>query len=248
MLHTTKGIAVHTIKFSETSIIAKIYTERFGFQSYLIKGIRRQHSKIKPGLFQPLTLLELTVYHKEKRNLQVLKDAHIYQPYQSLQQDVLKSSISLFMAELIYKSIAEEESNPELFNFLLQACLRLDQYDGSLSITPVYFTLLFSRFLGIIPQMEAEPDHQIFNLKEGQFQRNLPEHRYFIEPPLTTLLKRVLYYCQEEQFDPAIIEQNITSTATQRSELLEHLLTYYKLHLPGFRDLNSHRILHSVLA
>ena len=73
MLHSTKGIVFHSLKYSETSIIVKIYTELFGIQSYLVKGIRNQKSKIKPGLFQSLTLLDLVVYHKERQSLQSLK-------------------------------------------------------------------------------------------------------------------------------------------------------------------------------
>jgi len=73
MLHKTRGIALHATKFSETSSVVKIYTELFGLQSYLVKGVRKQKAKIKPGLFQPLTILDLVVYHKEKYSLQNIK-------------------------------------------------------------------------------------------------------------------------------------------------------------------------------
>ena len=116
MLHSTRGIVIHTTKFSETSIIARIFTEQFGLQSYLIKGIRRAQSKLKPGLFQPLTILELVVYHKQNRSVQNINDATYLYPYQSIPFDIRKSSIALFINELTYKTIHEEESNPELKN------------------------------------------------------------------------------------------------------------------------------------
>ena len=143
MLHKTRGIALHTVKFSETSIIAKIYTELFGLQSYLIKGIRKQHSRIKPGLFQPLTILDLTVYHKETGSLQSLKEVHNLYPYQSLPFDIMKSSIALFMNELIYKSIREEEPNQELFDFLFDACIDLDSLPIKHHLVPsvIYFKI-----------------------------------------------------------------------------------------------------------
>jgi len=248
MLHQTRGISLHTVKFSETSIIAKIYTELFGLQSYLIKGIRREHSKIRPGFFQPLTLLDLTVYHKEKRSLQSLKEVHNLYPYQTLTTDIRKSSIALFIDELLYKAIREEESNKELFDFLYNSCIELDQVSGNFTLYPLLFTIRLSRFIGIIPQVVDIPGYEIFNLKEGTFQNHRPEHRYFLEPPLSLILKELIK--NELTFGNQKQEASgLHSGALKvRNELLEQMLLYYKLHLPEFRDINSHRILHSILA
>ena len=73
MIYKTRGIVLRTVDYSDTSLIAKIYTEQFGIQSYLIKGAHRKNASIKANLFQPLALLELVVYKKEKKQLQVLK-------------------------------------------------------------------------------------------------------------------------------------------------------------------------------
>ena len=70
MIHKTRGIVLRTVDYSDTSLIAKIYTEQFGIQSYLIKGAKRKRASIKANLFQPLALLELEVYKKEKQQLQ----------------------------------------------------------------------------------------------------------------------------------------------------------------------------------
>ena len=75
MLHKTLGIVLRSTDYSDSSIIAKIYTEQFGIQSYLIKGAKRKKASVKSNLFQPLSLLELIVYKKEKKQLQTLKEA-----------------------------------------------------------------------------------------------------------------------------------------------------------------------------
>ena len=114
MLHTTRGIVLHTTKYSETSLVAKIYTEVFGLQSYLVKGIRKQKAKLRPALFQPMTLADLVVYHKDKGSLQNIKESRIAVPYRSIPFDIRKSSMLLFINELLYKSIREEETNRKL--------------------------------------------------------------------------------------------------------------------------------------
>jgi DNA repair protein RecO (recombination protein O) len=247
MLHKTRGIALHTVKFSETSIIAKIYTELFGLQSYLIRGIRKQHARIKPGLFQPLTILDLTVYYKETGSLQSLKEVHNLFPYQTLPFDIIKSSVALFINELIYKSIREEEPNQELFDFLFEACIELDSLKSNISLFPLLFTLKLTKFLGFMPRMDDDPGKVIFNMKDGIFQENLPDHKYYIRPPLSILLKELIK-SEISSSNESFIGEHKPETLKLRNELLKQILIYYKLHLPGFTDIHSHQILHTILA
>ncbi len=158
MLHQTKGIVFHSLKYSETSVIVKIYTELFGIQSYLIKGLRSSGSKIKPGLFQPMTLLDLVVYHKEKQVLQSIKEVHLALPYQEIPFDIRKSSIALFLNELVYKTIREEEANPDLFEFIWNACLELDATQEPVNCFHLLFSVRFCHFLGIfLPHVTRMP-------------------------------------------------------------------------------------------
>ena len=247
MLHKTRGIALHTVKYSETSIISKIYTEQFGLQSYIIKGIRKQHSKIRPGLFQPLTLLELTVYHKARGSLHTIKELHNYRPYQTITTDILKSSVALFINELVYKSVKEEEANPELFDFLTGTCIKLDETEESLMLIPLLFTIRLSRYLGIIPHVDESPLMTFFNLQEGVFQATNPIGQEFLEPPLSFHFKDLLL---TEQKLLHLFQTGLQAhpAVKVRNELLDRMLFYYSIHLPDFREIHAHRVLHSVLA
>jgi DNA repair protein RecO (recombination protein O) len=248
MLHKTRGIALHTVKFSETSIIAKIYTELFGLQSYLIRGIRKQHSRIKPGLFQPLTILDLTVYYKETGSLHSIKEVHNLYPYQNLPFDIMKSSIALFMNELIYKSIREEEPNQELFDFLFETCIELDSVKSNITLFPLLFTLKLTKFLGFMPRVDKSPEKEIFNMKDGIFQENPPDHKYYLRPPLTTFLKELINPEPSSLSHQSLTGEHKPEKLKLRNELLEQILIYYKLHLPDFREIRSHQILHTILA
>jgi DNA repair protein RecO (recombination protein O) len=240
MLHQTRGIAVHATKFSETSSVVKIYTELFGLQSYLVKGVRRQHAKIKPGLFQPLTLLDLVVYHKEKSSLQNLKEANYLHPYQTIPFDIRKSSIALFINELFYKSIHEEEPHPELFSFLYGTCLHLDQISDNFPLFHLVFSLQLTRYLGCMPQSNYSGTTPFLNLREGTFQPTSPEHHDFLDPAMSHLFFQLLQ-------TPEGASAPIQIPAKTRDALLEQILFYYRIHIPGFRELRSHHVLHSVL-
>jgi DNA repair protein RecO (recombination protein O) len=240
MLHQTRGIAIHTTRYSETSSVVKIYTELFGLQSYLVKGIRKQHARMKPGLFQPLTLLDLVVYHKEKSSLQNLKEAHYSHPYQSIPFDIRKSSVALFLNELIYKTIHEEEPHAELFSFLYHSCLHLDQTEENLALFHLLFSIQLTRYLGCMPRLNYSVKTPILNLREGTFQARPPDHRDYLDAKMSQLMENLL-------LTPETGTPSIHVPAKMRDEMLEAILVYYRLHVPGFREMQSHLVLHTVL-
>src|SRR5580658_7988678 len=120
MFHKTKGIVLHTIKYSETSIIAKIYTEKLGLVSYMIKGVRSSKKTSKASLLQPLTLLDMEVSHRENKQLQYIKEFRRDYVYRSIPFDTIKSTVAIFLLELISKSIREQEQNAEMFEFIYE--------------------------------------------------------------------------------------------------------------------------------
>ncbi len=245
MLHSTKGIVFHSLKYAESSIIVKIYTELFGLQSYLLRGIRNQKSKIKPPLFQPLTLLDLVVYHKEKQSLQSVREVHLAQPYHAIPFDIRKSSVALFINELVYKAIREEEPNPDLFEFLWKNCLMLDTTEESVSFFHLFFALQLMHHLGIFPQNNYTVRIPVFNMREGLFQMNIPGHPHYLDRDASFVFHKVLATCDGK--DPLQYVSTIPNPET-RSRLLETILLYYQLHLPGFSGIQSHHVLHDVLA
>jgi DNA repair protein RecO (recombination protein O) len=240
MLHQTRGIVLHATKFSETSNVVKIYTELFGLQSYLVKGVRKQNAKIKSGLFQPLTLLDLVVYHKEKASLQTLKEISYSFLYQTIPFDIRKSSIALFINELVYKTIHEEDPHPELFSFLYQTCIHLDSINDNFTLFHLVFSLQLTRYLGCMPQSNYSGENLFLNLREGIFQGNAPEHPDYLNPVMSKLFFQLLQTAEGAC-------PSIHIPAKIRDMMLEMILIYYGLHVPGFREVKSHHILHTIL-
>lgn len=241
MLHSTRGIVIHTLKFSETSIIAKIYTELFGLQSYLVKGIRSPRSRLKSALFQPLTILDLSVYHKEKSTLQHLKEAHNIFPYKNLPFDIGKSSIALFIDELVFKTIREEETHPELYRFLENACVTLDQAEGDFQHFHLYFAIRLTKYLGFWPDDNFSEQKKFFNLSEGYFTEEAGGDILLLSETESRLMHLMLSAADDTW-------KNLPVTTLQRDEILEKILAYYRYHVAGFSGVQSHHVLHTVLS
>lgn len=239
-IHKTRGIVLKQIKYSDTSIIAKIYTESFGIQSYIVKGARKKSSRIKTGLFQSLSLIDMVVYHKEKSNIQSLKEIKSAFPFTSIPFDIKKSTIAIFITEILYKSLKEEETNPALFNFIYDAIVFLDKKKEKFADFHLLFMIKLSRYLGFAPKRNYSKQNDIFDLIEGSFVNRIPVHFHFIEEPLSKNFSDYLEIGFED------LEQN-KIPSSMRKKLLECLLEYYKLHLEGFGDIKSYPILQTVL-
>jgi DNA repair protein RecO (recombination protein O) len=241
MLQKARGIVLHLVKYSETSVIVKVYTDSHGLKSFLVRGIRSKKSKLRPGLFQPLSLLDLVFYHRENSSLGTLKETHHSHPYRHLHSDILKSSIALFINEIIYKTLREEEANPELFDFLWERCISLDQAQGNLSSFPIIFMISYSRFLGIPPRPGHSETSPYFNLQEGIFQPENAGPRSCFDKETSAALNSVMIASPDEL-------QKLVLTSHIRSKLLTGILSYFRYHLQGFPEIHSHQVLHTVLA
>jgi len=239
-IHKTRGVVLHHVKYSESSIIAKIYTEEFGIQSYLVRGVRKKGSKMKSGLFQALSLVDMVVYYKQKSNIQHLKEIKSAFPYTSIPFDIKKSTIVIFINEILYKTLREEESNPALFNYIFEAIKFLDQKEDRFSDFHILFILKLSKHLGFFPKENYSTINKIFDLSEGIFLNKVPAHLHFIEEPLSQYLSKYLSL-EFENLDQNRIPSSI------RKDLLERLLEYFKLHSEGFGNLKSYPILQTIL-
>ena len=236
MLHKTRGIVLRTIDYSDTSLIAKIYTEEFGIQSYLIKGAKRKKAPIRVNLFQPLSLLELIVYKKEKKQLQSLKEARTEVHLTSIPHDPAKTSILFFLNELILKCLDEEENNPELFSFLHETIQTLDATEKNFSNLHLIFFIRFSRYLGFYPQGNFTDKNSFFDLREGGFVSKEPIHPDYLAKENSLLLNKLIlsnYYTMD----------NLQLSGKERKALLDILLRFYELHLSHMGRIISHKVL-----
>lgn len=240
MLHATTGIIINTINYSETSIIAKIYTRNFGFQSYIVNGVRGKKSKNKASLFQPLALVQLQVTNSAKSTLHRISEINIQQPYSDIPYNIIKSSIAIFLNEILFNVLKEEHPDEDLFDFIYHSLLVLDLKQDSCANFHIIFMLQLSKFLGFYPQGKASEQTPVFDLREGLFTNKLPLHIHFVKPPLSNLFGIILNSNYETM-------QNLAINAAARKELLNAIITYFQLHVNSFRDIKSLPVLEEIV-
>jgi DNA repair protein RecO (recombination protein O) len=239
MLHKTRGIILKSTPYSESSLVVQIFTEKFGVQSYLLQGVRKNKSKIRTSMLQPLHLLQMVVYHKENSGLQRISELRNEPILNKLSMDVIKTSVSLFICELLYQTLKEQPNDEDLFEFVFHAIELLDLTDGSIANFPLWFMLKYSKYIGFYPQ-EKLPNQKFFDLKNAQFLHQMPDHPLFMDEQCTLVMHQLMCSNFEEL-------QGLRINPDLRKQVLLDLLRFYDWHLPNFKGLKSHHVLELVL-
>lgn len=239
MLIKTRGIVLSYLKYRETSIIARVYTERLGMQNYVVNGVRKAKPPGRIALFQPFTLLELVAYvARGSGGLTRLSEFRCAEPFRTLPYEVPKSSVVLFLSEVLGRAVREEEQNEPLFRFLHDSILAFDQQTMGTENFALVFLLQLSAYLGFGVSHAAELTDQVIMAGHAPVGKNATV-------PATLRLHEFDGYLDELLRDPA------TSTIPSgrvRHELLNVLIRYYQLHVEQLGDIRSLAILSEVLA
>ena len=192
MIHQTKAIALHSVKYGDSSIIAYVYSESHGRLSIMVhSAFGKKKSTGKAIFFQPLTIINLIYYHKGFQTLSKLKEVSTEVTFNSIPFDPAKRAIALFIGEVVYRTIREEESNPMMYSFLENAIQLLDVMHSGISNFHLIFLAQLTRHLGFYPGNSWSEVTPIFDYKNGLFVRSETIHPLFFNKEKSNLLGQV---------------------------------------------------------
>ena len=237
MQHKTSGIVLHTTKYNDTASIVCIYTKDFGRVSYIVYGVGKKKSVVRSSFLHPLTLTELEVNHIAGRDIQQIKEIRILHPFNTIPMNPTKNALTMFLSEVLFKSLRQTEPDETLFLFLENSIQQLDYcYEGVQNFHLVFLQKL-TRYLGF--EANREVNGKYFDLMNGIFQVEKPTHTHFLMPESSGLFLNLLE-TEYNTMDKLVLSRD------NRTELLKSLLEYYRLHIPEFHNLYSLAILQSL--
>lgn len=226
MLHKTRGIVLNYIRYKETSIIVKIYTEEFGLQTYVENGVRSARSRGKIALFQPLTLVDLVVYFKPGAEIQRISEIRCRHPFYTIPTDIKKMTLGIFITEILVLTLREHTGNTALFDFLQEALLFLEEQEEQTENFHLFFLMSLSAYLGFGPETARDVRMQ------------LQEHGIALNAGEEAVLQKIL----EMPFGA-----RLDISKSQRMTALDHLIDFYRLNLDSFNGARSVQVLKVVL-
>ena len=209
-----------TLKYGDKGVIAHILTDVHGRQSYMLQGVKPTAKGSKMALLQPMFAVEFEGLTSSKMTMHRMKDLVSGVVLHTTPYDVRKSTMALFMAEVLYRLVRESEANEGLFEFVWGSVAALDAIDKGIA----NFHLWFLDWLDI---------------RDGHFTRTVISSNLALSPDNARILHDML------ECDVRYLGE-IGLNRTERVEFLDSMLRYYAYHLESIRSVESLRILREV--
>lgn len=241
MLEKTRGIILNQIKYTDSGIVARLYTRKFGRQSFLIKGMRNKKTGKHNILFQPMFILDLEMYYKASREMQALKEFSVsFTPY-DIHSNIKKSCVAIFLGEVLTSVLKEESPHEELFDYIEDSIIYFERCKEGFANFHIAFLAGLSSYLGFEPGLRTNADDSFFDMMNGTFVPIPPVHGNYANEEVSNILADFFVASNDTV-------SNITLTGSLRNEVLETLVRYYSLHLPGLKKINSLEVLKEVFS
>ncbi|MEX1190117.1 MAG: DNA repair protein RecO [Bacteroidia bacterium] len=237
MILSTPAVVLHTIPYGDTSVIAQVYSRDRGLLGIIVKGVRGGKKNRKSALFQALTILEIQINLKENKDLHYLRDMRVLHPYTGIPFSTPKTAQALFIAELLKKSIREEEKNEALFEYIVDALQFLDEMPEVIPHFHHKFLLELSRHLGFYPEDNYDEQHPFFQFTDGVFHHSFGDTCVDMGPSFDIQQLLKVNFANLDK---------IQMGRERRKALLRNLLQYYRWHLPSFKELQTPDVLEAV--
>lgn len=237
---STPGIVLRCFPYGDTSLIATIFTEKLGKQSYLIRGARNKRQKaLKGNLFEVGNYLQLLAYANPKKGLQTIRECSIeFKMSAGITSDFYRKSIFQYGTEFLYKALLESEPLPELFSEVELFWQKiLYEKEAKLANIPILFTLQVLKCLGFEIQNDYTSEKKYFNIRTGCFSSFKQDVIHFADENISRILSMFLSY---GEFGKEL-------NGAQRLEVLQYLLRFLNIHTHQNMKINSLEILHGIL-
>jgi DNA repair protein RecO (recombination protein O) len=239
MLVKTRGIVLHQLKYTDSGIIVHMYTRNFGRLSFLIKGMRNKKTGKHNILFQPMFILDIELNYKETGGMQVLKEFSVSYCPSDIHTNIKKSCVAIFLGELLNVVLKEESPHEEMFDFIEESIIYFDGNKTRFANFHIAFLAGLTSYVGFEPGIRQHINDIYFDMLNGIFVSTPPVHGNYANPEISGTLA-AFFSATYNSID------NIPLNGSLRNEILETLVRYYSLHLPGLKYLKSLEILKEV--
>lgn len=217
MITNTELIVLHTTKFGENSIVVHTLSKEYGRRSFLIRGAGK---KAVMTLLQPLAILEAEVIETSKSTLYTARNLSSKHPLMGIRSNLYKNTMTLFMSEVLYRTLKDGANEPGLFEWCERNILLLDAMKGDFSNFHLRFLLEFAVALGFSPEAR---DLQPF----------AGDHYHLVE----RLMK--------DDFADVML---IPMTGALRNEIAEEIIRYIEFHSESSINIASLKVLRELFA
>lgn len=147
---STEIIVLSLTKVRENSVVLHTLSAEYGRRSF-ITSVSKGTAM---AMFLPLNILEAEVVENPKSDLWRIRNISAKYPLNGIRTDIYKNTMTLFMSEVLFRSLRDGVNEDGLFEWCEKNILTLDAVSSDFSNYHLRFLLELSAALGFRPSAE----------------------------------------------------------------------------------------------
>lgn len=151
MTISTRLIILNVTKIKDNTIVIHCLTRDYGRKSFLV-SVGKSASM---ALYLPLNILDAEIIENPKSDLWRAKNISSVHPLLGIRQNIHKNTMTLFMSEVLYRSISENSIEPGLFQWCEKTILTLEALDSDFANYHLVFLIDYAKTMGFAPSTES---------------------------------------------------------------------------------------------
>lgn len=236
MFLKTRAIILHCIKYSDKAIIVHLISEERGRLACIVYGASNKKSGLRMAFFQPLSLIEADIEMRPDKELHRIKEVRLTDMLVQIPGNPVKNALALFLAEFLFRTVKEPQTDKHMFLFLHHSILILEHSQQGIANFHLTLLLHMTRFLGFFPNAESIGSAFYFDMMNGVFTSACPVHKHILQPQESAVLYRLMRINYENM-------HLFHFSRSERIKILDYILAYYRIHLTEFGEIKSLPIL-----
>ena len=211
MTGSTSLILLHTTKFGENSIVLHTLSKEYGRRGFVVRSVNKKMM----SLLLPLNILEADVVDSGKSGLLPVRNLTVSFPLVGVRNNLYKNTMTMFLSEVIYRTIKEGAAEEGLFEWCRNQILLLSAMESDFSNFHIRFLLELAVVMGFSPQSKDL------------------EHFVGVHYPV------VLDFMKASFAESMLIPMN----GVMRNEIAEGIIRYIEFHTESAINVNSLKVL-----
>lgn len=232
-------IVLHTTRQGDNALVLNVLDETAGRQGLFVRGVGKTKSS---AVFHPLSILDVVKAESPYSSIPTLKEFSPEVSLANLRSDIRRSSIALFICEILYRTMRSGDGDETLFNFVAQSAISLDSEAKPTANFHLWWLVNFCSLMGFKPEDNwSDGEATLFDMAAAHFvpQYGLQNEAALFPKEESALLHRLI----SSDLEAAL---TLPLNAAQRVNFSKFMLEYLSHHLGQRVDIRSMEVLHSV--
>ena len=244
-LSKSRAIVLHLTRHGDSGAVVHVVDSDAGRQGLFVRGLGKGRG-VSPSAFHNLAILDTVTYATPRSSLLYLREYGPAVPLNGIRSDLAKSTVALFISEVLYRTLRSDDGDPDLFRWLVESIVRFDAAEGSVANFHLWWMAGYCVRSGFRPQDNWSPERPLFDMVSASFVASSA----FPAPPLNGSLlspeeSRLLHILLNSSLEEALA---IPLSASRRSSFSGNMLRYLSIHFGVRLEVKSLDVLHAVFS